>query len=221
MPRLAQPGEVMSPSPEVAHHLIDVVRVRIGESIIAFDGQGFEARAKLIAVVEGVPHLLVEEPPRSARPVYPLWLLLAVTKGPAMDAAIRAATECGVTDIQPILTQRSVPKGDRADRWERIVESAAQQCGRADVPVVHPVARLDLALQGLPPGSDLRVAYPGAQPLSPASGTAAVVIGPEGGLTELEIAQCLTAGGRALGLGRWVLRVETAVPVALAFTTGG
>src|SRR5699024_1577787 len=116
------------------------------------------------------------------------------------------------THIHPFLAARSVAKGDRRDRWERIVASAAQQCGRADLPRLVPVAPLPEVLGALPP-LDLRVGHPGAPSLGPAEGPAGLVVGPEGGLTERELQRLLAHGARPMGLGRWVLRADTAVAV--------
>lgn len=218
MPALPAPGERTALDRTPAHHLLDVLRIRRGERVRIFDGSGLEADALLVEVTDGVPWLEVVGPARSACPPHPLHVLLAIAKGPAMDAAIRMVTEAGATHLHPILTARSVPKGDRADRWERIAASAAQQCGRADVPTLAALDRLDGALAQLPAGLDARVAVPGAAPLAAAEGPAAVLIGPEGGLTTEEVDRALAAGFRAMGLGRFVLRAETAAAVAVAMT---
>lgn len=213
-------GGPLTVDPSVAHHLLDVIRVRKGERIVVFDGHGKEATAILADVVDGAPVLIADGPIVEKAPAHELHLLLALAKGPSMDLAVRMAVEAGATHLHPVITKRSIAKGERGDRWARIVESAAQQCGRADLTEIAVVEPLDRALESLPPGVDLRVAVPGAPRPSPAIGAAAVVIGPEGGLTDAEIAEVLRAGGHAIGLGRWVLRVETAVAVALALTAG-
>ncbi len=209
-------GEHVSLDLEPTHHLLHVLRARVGESFEIFDGAGVVASATLVAVHDGVPALEVVDAPRRAAPAHPRHLLLGLPKGGALDDAIRMATEVGVTDIHPILLARSVARGDRAERWARIVESAAQQCGRGDVPTLHPVCGLDEAMARLPADVDRRVAAPGAPRLPPADGPAAVLIGPEGGLTPAEQARAIAAGFRPMGLGDWILRTPTAAAVALA-----
>lgn len=203
---------------EAAHHLLDVVRLRRGGRVVLFDGRGREAEAILVAVVDGVPVLELSGEPRVAAPPHPLHLVLACPKGGATDDALRMATEAGATDLWPVLAERSVARGDRHDRWARIARSAAQQCGRADVPAVHPLLALREAVGELPGDLDRRVAVPGAERLPPATGPAAVLVGPEGGLTAAEVRFALTEGFTPMGLGGWILRAETAAAVATALT---
>src|SRR5690606_11087678 len=122
------------------------------------------------------------------------------------------------TDGHLVPMASSVARGGRADRWQRIAVSAAQQCGRADVPRVHMEEGLAACLDRLTGGLDLRVALPGAEPRPPADGPAAVCVGPEGGLTDAEARLCLDRGARPMGLGRWVLRADTAAAEATAMT---
>lgn len=212
---IAAPGATLTVDREGSHHLLDVVHIRRGERVLVFDGSGDEAPATLTDVQDGVAVLTIDGPIASARPAHPLHLVLAVLKGPAMDDAIRMATEAGATCIRPFLASRSIARGERVDRWERVALSAAQQCGRGDVPEVQAPTDLAGALAGLA-GCELFVAVPGAPRAVPAKGPAAVVVGPEGGLTESEVRAVLAAGGRPIGLGRFVLRADTASAVAVA-----
>ncbi len=215
MSGITDPGSRLTIDREGSHHLLDVVRIQRGEQVLVFDGLGSEAPATLTDVEDGVAVLTIDGPPRSASPTHPLHLVLAVLKGPAMDDAIRMATEAGATCIRPFLASRSIARGERVDRWERVASSAAQQCGRGDVPEVLAPTDLAGALAGLS-GCELFVAMPGAARAEPAHGAAAVVVGPEGGLTEVEVRTILAAGGRPVGLGRFVLRADTAAAVAVA-----
>lgn len=213
------PGDRVTLDPEATHHLLHVLRAAPGTEVEVFDGTGRAAVATLVEVVQGVPWLEVREPARRARPPYPLHLLVGLPKGNAMDDAVRMATEAGATDLHPVLAARSVARGDRRERWARIATSAAQQCGRGDVPEVHPVRALSEAIAGLPDDLDRRVALPGAPRRPPATGPAAVLVGPEGGLSAAEIAAARQAGFEPMGLGRWILRTPTAVAVAVALTS--
>lgn len=203
---------------DAAHHLLDVIRVKRGEGVILFDGQGAEAVAVLQAGGPGAAVLEVQGPIYRAPIGSPVEALLAVTKGPAMDAAVRAAVEAGATRIRPMLTSRSVARGERVDRWERIVESAAQQCGNPVLPRVEPVAPYQEALASVPEGFELRIAQPGAPRATPARGAVAVLVGPEGGFTPAEVDVAVSRGAVAVGLGRWILRAETAAAVAVAMS---
>jgi 16S rRNA (uracil1498-N3)-methyltransferase len=216
--QLAPVGGLVTPGADVARHLA-VIHIRRGERVILFDGGPLEAVA---TVVDPHPPLLqVDDVRPASRARADVHLLIGLPKGPAMDLAIRMATEAGVTHLHPVASSRAVPKGDRVDRWERIAESAAEQCGRADVPAILPLRSLPEALDALPSGIEVRVATPGAPRLSPTEGAAAVLIGPEGGLTEQEVELAQSRGARPMGLGPFVLRTETAAAVAVAMVVGG
>ncbi len=203
----------------VVHHLTRVLRLAPGAPVLLFDGQGGEADATLDA---GSPPRSATQhgPARHAAPAPPVHLLLAVVKGPAMDLAVRMATEAGATSIHPVFTERSVARGDRGDRWQRIAGAAAAQCRRADVPTVLPAVSLDAALARVAAVTTRLVAHPGSPPVSPADGECAVLVGPEGGLTDAEVAQCTRAGWRTASIARHVLRADTAAAVAVARLTG-
>ncbi|MCO4747438.1 MAG: RsmE family RNA methyltransferase, partial [Proteobacteria bacterium] len=154
----------------MSHHLLRVTRIRVGEQVELFDGRGKVARATLLSDDQGVAVLSIDEPPRLAAPAHAAHLLIGIPKGPAMDLAIRMATEAGATHIHPVLLQRSVAKGDRYDRWTRIARSSAQQCGRGDIPELLPLAKLEEAAARLPEDVGRYVAHPGGEAASSATG---------------------------------------------------
>lgn len=203
--------------PEWSHHTLRVLRLARGAELLLFDGTGRQAPGRLVDAQEGRAVVEVTGEPVLAAPRWPLHVVLGVCKGPATDLALRMVTEAGATDVHLVPMERSVARGDRLERWERIVVSAAQQCGRADVPRVRTHADLAHCLEGLPE-LDLRVALPGAEPIGSATGPAGVCVGPEGGLTEAEVRLCLDRGARPMSLGRWILRADTAAAVATALT---
>ncbi|MEQ1566910.1 MAG: RsmE family RNA methyltransferase [Myxococcota bacterium] len=206
-------GATVTLAPAEAHHLLVVCRHPRGGPVVVFDGGGREADARLI---DGVGTLEIVSEPRALPSPPALHLVLGVPKGPALDAALRMAVEVGATSVHPVTTERSVPKGERPDRWMRILVGAAQQCGRADVPELAPLAPLLEAIDRLDPSLDRRVAAPGAPDGPRATGPAAVAIGPEGGWSTRELDALLARGWTPLGLGEHVLRVDTAVAVGLA-----
>jgi 16S rRNA (uracil1498-N3)-methyltransferase len=214
-------NELPSPDADVtlelapSHHLLHVLRQPTGAQILVFDGQGNQAEAELIDVLEGCAVLAIRGQTSSAQPANALHLLVGMPKAGAMDAAVRMATEAGATHIHPVLARRTVATGDRHDRWLRIANAAAQQCGRADVPTVFPVSDMPSALARLS-RVDVRILVPGAPPMLRATRAAAVLVGPEGGWTEPEINIALEAGARPCGLGAWVFRTDTACAVAVA-----
>jgi 16S rRNA (uracil1498-N3)-methyltransferase len=205
------------------HYLRDVLRLAPGAALEVFDGAG---NAWDATVLEGFGALALGA--RRAAPAGgpEIWLLLALAKGEKVDLVVQKATELGAAGVAPFAAERSVVRlepdkaEERARRWRRIAEEASRQCGRADVPLVRAPAPLAAALGALPPGA-LAVAFqPGGAPvlaLEPAaSGAYAAIVGPEGGLTDAEVAACAAAGARQAALGPRVLRAETAAIVAVA-----
>jgi 16S rRNA (uracil1498-N3)-methyltransferase len=139
-----------------------------------------------------------------------------------MDWAIQKATELGVTQITPIVSERCEVRlnDERADKrlahWRQIAISACEQCGRSVLPVIHPPMSLR---DWLPVEADLKlVLHPVAAPLTSHARpqTLAFLIGPEGGLSESEVEQAANQGFQPARLGPRVLRTETAPVVALS-----
>jgi 16S rRNA (uracil1498-N3)-methyltransferase len=209
-------GDQLDLPPSAAHHLLKVLRVQPGTMIELFDGDGLTAQAQLLT--EGRA-LLTTAPVLAPRPPE-LHLILGVLKGPAMDDAIRAATEAGMTHLHAVATSRAVPTSPRLDRWERITGAAAHQCGRADLPVLAWHERLAHAFASTAHLPVRRVGVHDAPRLPSSAEAAAVLIGPEGGLTDVEIDAALTAGFEPTSLGHWTLRACTAAAVGLALTRG-
>lgn len=229
---LVDPAELDAPRLEVrgerAHHLRRVARVRDGERVVAFDGAGRERET----VVEGAADDRVAlRPTGEARDgVGPdaarvTWIQ-AIPKGDKLETIARQATELGVARIVPAFTERSVPQ-ERPDRAEahharllRVVEEAARQCGRADVPEVLRPRALAAALDAAAACALRLVAWersdaPLAALAHPGDGGVAVLSGPEGGLSPAEVALAAGRGFVAVSLGPRVLRAETVAPALL------
>lgn len=213
-------------TPEARHYLVEVLRLGPGARVEVFDGAGGRYEGRL---EEGLASLSLGPREVSCPPAAEIALLLALAKGEKVDLVVQKATELGVARILPFPAARSVvrlegPRGeDRARRWRRIAEEAARQCGRTDVPAVAAPQPLAAALTALPAGTLTFVLHPAGAPLPHAQeGRAAsrprlaAVVGPEGGLTEDELATCRAAGGMLATLGPRVLRAETAAIVAVA-----
>lgn len=200
-----------------AHHLRDVLRVVPGAELLAFDGDGLEAAAWVVAVDQRGVELQISEPrPGGREAALDVTLAVAVLKGDKLSDVVRKATELGVARVRlfaaaPVVSERKLR------RYRRVAEEAAKQCRRDVVPEVAapvPLAELALDEQALVvvPEADgrLREALAAA-----GGGRLTFVTGPEGGLTEDELDALQHRGARPVRLGRRVLRAETA-PIALA-----
>ncbi len=189
---------------------------------MAFDPSArLEAVASVLEV--GRDSVLVELATPVAAQLVPqrqVTLIQCLGKGAKLDAVVRDASELGASAVWPALSDRSVPTREAVRRLERVALEAARQCGRGDVLAVRPPRPLLELLAEVV--ADRRVCLtPGAAPLARAleglgpSESVALVVGPEGGLSEGELARAVELGFVLAGLGRLVLRTETGAAAAL------
>jgi 16S rRNA (uracil1498-N3)-methyltransferase len=227
-PRLFVTGAALAqgatvPLPEAAaHHATRVLRLREGDAVTLFDGTGGEYAARLLDVDRRGATAIVErfvDVEREAR--VPVTLALAVLANDAMDYAVRKAVELGAAHIVPLVAARS-QGGARAERrvphWRQIAHAACEQCGRNRVPPVAQAVALDTWLAQADAADVILV--PGAATALAACVHArpprAIVVGPEGGFSDAELAQARARGLREAALGARILRAETAAVAALA-----
>lgn len=235
-----QPGDVITLPDEVTRH-VQVLRLQPGDAIVLFNGAGGEYSAEIVEMERRDAKVRVG-PFRDAEaePPYRLTLAQGIAGSDKMDWLIEKAVELGAANFVPLTTSRSVVRlsGERAQRrqahWQRIVQSACEQCGRNRLPDVAPSREIGTWLSGLPktPGAgELRVILsPRANapfatlPHEPPTGEILVLVGPEGGFSSAEEAAAEDHGFIPVGLGPRVLRTETAgiaVLSALAARWGG
>ncbi len=216
-PDLPKPGERRRLSQATSHHLLRVRCLARGAELILFDGQGNELRCRLVAV-EGSRALVegLEAFTSPAAPETRLELLQALCKGPAFESALRMATELGVGRLRPVRCARSNLRTDRQERWQRVLVAAAEQCGRCRLPQLDALRPLEQVLADPELPSRRLVLVPGAGSPKVAGEDLALLVGPEGGLDEQELAAARAAGFEDAGLGPWTLRTDTAAAAALA-----
>ena len=230
MPRLFVPsqdlgGVEVTLTGEPQRYLTRVLRFGAGARVDLFDGEGLEVAATIVRGGSREVTLLLGERRRIATPATPpLTLLQGLSRPERMDLIIQKATELGAARVVPVRTARSASgQQGRPERWEKIAQEAARQCGRADSLAVSLVLSIAEAIAGLRPKSHRFVPWedaPEAVPLGVAVPTATVavdgLIGPEGGLTADEVATARDAGFQVVTLGPRILRTETAAIAALA-----
>ena len=207
-----------------AHYIGRVLRHAAGDAVQLFDGSGQEYLGALIEVGKKAVRVeLREQLAGQAESPLRIHLGQGLSRGERMDWAIQKATELGVCEITPIVSERCEVrlKDERADKrlahWRQVAISACEQCGRSVLPVIH--APITLAeWQGHVQAELKLVLHPVAAPLESHARphNLAFLIGPEGGLSEAEVEQAKAAGFHAARLGPRVLRTETAPVVALA-----
>jgi len=219
------PGASIELADRAARH-VAALRLREGDAITLFNGDGTESAATLASVGRRGTVVAVRERVAFDRES-PLAVRLAqgVCAADRMDLVLQKATELGVVAIQPVITARSVVRlsQERRERreahWQNVVIAACEQCGRNRVPPVAASAGFGDFLAGLDRAGTLVVLAPDGEAtvrtLAP-TGPVTVLIGPEGGLAPEERALAVAAGFRPVRFGPRVLRTETAPLAAIA-----
>jgi 16S rRNA (uracil1498-N3)-methyltransferase len=230
------PGAVTLAGPE-AHHARDVLRMRAGEKLVLFNGQGREITAEILDLGGDEIRLRklheAETPPLQCRIV----LGQAIPKGRNMELIVQKAVEIGAAEIAPIVSDRTIVQVDsesaalKQTKWQQIAIEAAKQCGQNWLPRVHTPRKLaELFSLASEESFDLRLIgslQPDAQHLKKVLAnylsehqhrprTVLMLIGPEGDFTPAELSLARRYGCQPITLGPIILRVETAAIYCLS-----
>ena len=208
-----------------SRHLAGALRLREGAAITLFNGNGgeYEAHLTVIERKQVTVELGRHDPIERESPLH-TELGIAISRGERMDWVIQKATELGINTISPLFSERTEVKlkGDRADKklrhWRQVAISACEQCGRNQLPDIAPLATVSEWTERADAECKLVLHHRNTKPLAGGSAPAnvALLIGPEGGLSEAEINKAETAGFSPMALGPRVLRTETAPLAALS-----
>jgi len=214
--------------PDAAHHAARVLRLREGDAVEIFDGKDNECRGK-IAEISGKRVVVGELAATNTNRESTLQVVLAqaLSSSEKMDWVIQKATELGVTEFQPLDTERSVARlsaeriEKRLEHWQQVAISACEQCGRNLLPQIHAPLDIMVWLQQMQKTSDAKfILLPdGAASLhtqAEPQGKVLLLIGAEGGFTTAESESALRCGFVAIRMGARVLRTETAAIAGLA-----
>ena len=224
-----------------AHHAVRVMRMQPGDRFICSNGEGREA---LVVVTEidkaTLTAKIVEELPLTAEPQVQVWIAQSLPKGDKMESVIQKCTEIGAARFIPFISERTIVHYDgkkearRLERWRKIAKEAAEQAHRNRVPqideplswpmLLKQVEHVDLACFAYEKENVqqlrehlIRLEHLHRQQPIPENNRMVVllIIGPEGGFTEREVADAEAAGCKSISLGRRILRTETAAMVGL------
>ncbi|HEY3055521.1 MAG TPA: RsmE family RNA methyltransferase [Thermoanaerobaculia bacterium] len=215
--------ESIAPSMEITgdefHHAVRVVRIRQGEEVEVFDGRGHDARGRVVEVGREALRIDVDNEIESRESPLRVTLAAAIIQLDKFELVLQKATELGVASIVPLLTDRIEVRAERyrgkSERWAKIVLEAVKQSGRSVVPRVDEPTRFDDAVQK----SGLRFFFDAgaeADDLPERADEVTLLIGPEGGWTEREIALARESRCVFQRLGPRRLRAETAAICALS-----
>jgi 16S rRNA (uracil1498-N3)-methyltransferase len=231
VPESSFEGELVRLSPEQAHQVCHVLRLRPGDAVVLLDDSGFEYETALVTVGghEATCRVTAKRP-ASGEPKVQLTLFQSLLAREKFEWVLQKGTEVGVTRFVPVRTQRSIVRARRIEekrlqRWRRILTEAAEQSHRGRIPQLRQELDFAEAASRLRDSDCALIAACGAEALSlrqalgsqakmPSSVT--LLIGPEGGFTDAEVTQACEEGAVKIDLGPRVLRTETAAVVAAA-----
>ena len=232
VPASERNGTEIGLSAATAHQLRQVLRLKKGDSIVVFHGDGDEHVVRLETLGRaGGRGQILETRHCTADPRVAVTLYQALLPRERFEQVVQKGTEVGISFLVPLVTERCQSRGrsatsERLQRWRRIAQEATEQCGRSRVPEVRPFVDLQAALSQS--GSETAlIAWEGERQrsvraaLSPVRRRArlasvSLLAGPEGGFTMAEVEQSVAAGALTVSLGPRTLRSETAGPLLAA-----
>ncbi|WP_223067247.1 RsmE family RNA methyltransferase [Paenibacillus caui] len=221
---------------EDARHITKVMRGKPGDKIIASNGMGREAVVEITSIEpQEVTAAIVELLPQSGEPWIQVDIAQSLPKGDKMETVIQKCTEIGAVSFIPFLSERTIvqyderKEGKRVARWVKIAKEAAEQAHRSIIPAVRQPVKWKELLRLFADYDLVCICYEQEQGeqlrdvLQPfASGLdrsrpyrVLIAVGPEGGFGEEEVRAAESAGAKSVGLGRRILRTETAGMAAL------
>jgi 16S rRNA (uracil1498-N3)-methyltransferase len=229
-------GTLSLAGPE-AHHARNVLRMRVGEKIVLFNGRGHEVTAEIVDL--GVDEFVLRKLHEAETPPVQCRIVLgqAIPKGKNMDLIVQKAVEIGAAEIAPIISDRTIVQvdsesaGQKQSKWQQIAIEAAKQCGQNWLPHVRAPRKLPELFSAPGDGSfDLRLIgslQPGAQHLKKILAdystehqhrprSVLMLVGPEGDFTPAELDLARRHGCQPITLGPIILRVETAAIYCLS-----
>lgn len=220
------PGQIIALSDAAAHHVISVLRLKVGDAITLFRGDNFEFTAHIAQIQKKQTTIEITSKTainrESSRKIH---LAQAIAKGDKMEWVIQKAVELGVTSITPLLSERSVVRLDierlqkKHLQWQAIAIAAAEQSGRTHIPLIHTSTSIHAFVETCRAEHQWILSPTATQCLPEMilpNAKIALLIGPEGGFTEQELLVAASHQTHAIKLGPRILRTETAAIAALA-----
>lgn len=225
------PGRQVALPDAVARHAVGVLRLRDGDDVILFNGDGSECLGQLFKTGKGAEVMLKAACSPERESPFAITLVQGVSSGERMDYTLQKAVELGVSHIRPVMMRRTIVRLDdekrhkRRQHWQGVVISACEQCGRNHLPDVAPIQDFPewLGSGSAKAGTRLLLDPEASRRLRemPAPETAVTLLaGPEGGFDPNEREALHRIGFQPLSLGPRILRTETAAVAALAVIQG-
>lgn len=212
-----------------ANHVARSLRMRVGEELTVSDSRGTDFNCVITSVLSDRVELEIREEKLSeSEPDVKVTLCTCLLKGDKFETVIRHSVELGVCEIMPVLSTNCVSRPDakslksKGERWQKIANEAAGQCGRGVLPTVLPTTELNALAKSFKDYDLVLFFYEvGGEPLgetlweNDSAKKIAVITGPEGGFTKSEAETLASMGAKTISLGKRILRAETAPLAAL------
>ena len=222
------------------HHMRKVLRLRPEDRVDVSDGEEFEYKTVIESLDDDRAVLtIVDKQAFAAEPAVRVTLFQGIPKQSKMETIIQKCVELGVHEIAPVFMERTVVvdrgnMGKKVDRWQKVSSEAVKQCKRGIVPLVRQPVKTTEIIEEFGSFDLVVIPYENEEGTTikevlrkiseqdqagkdPADDmTIALIIGPEGGFSDDEVAGIAEAGGHSVSLGKTTLRTETAGPAALA-----
>ena len=214
-------GEITSLSSDKAHHILHVLRLRVGDQVKLFDNSGLQFNTHIVETEKRAVHVKVEEQEEClGESPLDITLCLAVSKGQHMDFSIQKAVELGVKNITPIISEYSNVKlvGDRETNklthWKKIIVGATEQSGRGLLTKIESPVAFDETIESHDEVTKILL-YPGAEKsmsdIEIKERKLILMVGSEGGFSDFEFQKAMDNNFVPVNVGPRILRAETAV----------
>lgn len=224
-PQSLQLDQLVELNDAVVQHVCRALRMRVGDELILFNGDGLEYKAQLETVEKRrASARIIQQDDRRIESPLDIRIGQSLSRGERMDYAVQKATEMGMQQMFPLFSERCEVKlsTDRQDKrirhWQQVAISACEQSGRCKVPTISAPQTLEQWIKQEDAELKLVLHHHTATPLAEmdAPESIALLIGPEGGLTEQEVELARDHGFQPVAFGPRVMRTETAPVAALA-----
>jgi 16S rRNA (uracil1498-N3)-methyltransferase len=189
-----------------------VLRYRVGDLIVLFNGDGYDCTYSFVTITKNSSTLSLIDKKKVLSNENDIVVCLSLIRTQNFELAVQKCVEVGVSAIIPFLSERSEKRGANEDRLRRIAIEAAEQCGRATVPTIHPIMPLDGALKKVSKTHTPYICTLGNEKKTQniKESKVALYVGPEGGWGEGDLSTFQKYPVKYLSLGANTLRAETA-----------
>lgn len=208
--------EVICLDTDIVHHIKDVLKLKLGEEVVLCDGQGKAVLTRIEKIEKKHINFFVKNILPGAVNDKKIILYAALLKRDSFEWLLQKSVEAGVSEIVPIVSERTIKIGFNEKRWQKIIKEAAEQSQRLVLPKLSPIQNFKEVLKKVEGvGIFFDSAGENVKKIKVSGSVVSLFVGPEGGWSDNEIKMCKDDGLNFVNLGDSVLRAETAATVAV------